>query len=133
MIYGRPPIVPSALFALVLLTVFVGSAAADTLLGRVVRVIDGDTLVLLLSGKVEERVRLAGIDCPERGQAYGTKAKEALLARVGGVEVSVDWEKRDRYNRVVGKVVDGEGDVNLSLGARGCAGGTASTPVSSRR
>jgi endonuclease YncB( thermonuclease family) len=47
-------------FLLVLLTL-VGSAAADTLAGRVVRVIDGDTLVLLASGRAEERVRLSGI------------------------------------------------------------------------
>jgi endonuclease YncB( thermonuclease family) len=90
-------------------------ASADTLLGRVVRVVDGDTLVVLRSGKVQERVRLAGIDCPERGQAFGTKAKEELLARVGGDDVRIEWEKRDRYGRIVGKVVDPEGDVNLAL------------------
>lgn len=90
-------------------------APAELWRGRVVRVIDGDTLVLLVAGRREERVRLAGIDCPERRQAFGTRAKEALLARVGGEEVAVEWGKRDRYGRVVGKVVDGTGDVNLSL------------------
>lgn len=68
------------------LVVFLGlslGAVAETWTGRVVRVVD--TLVLLLAGKREERVRLAGIDCPERGQAFGTKAKEALLDRVLGL------------------------------------------------
>ena len=80
-------------------------AAADTLSGRVVRVVDGDTLVLLVSGHDQERIRLAGIDCPERKQAFGTKAKEALARLAAGKEVTVEWEKRDRYGRVVGKVM----------------------------
>jgi len=90
-------------------------AAADTLSGRVVRVVDGDTLVLLVSGHDQERIRLAGIDCPERGQAFGTKAKEALARLAAGKDVTVEWGKRDRYGRIVGKVIaDGE-DVNLAL------------------
>jgi endonuclease YncB( thermonuclease family) len=71
--------------------------------------------VLLLSGNVQERVRLSGIDCPERGQAFGTRAKEALSERVAGETVTVVWDKRDRWKRVVGKVIDEEGDVNLAL------------------
>jgi endonuclease YncB( thermonuclease family) len=59
-------------------------AAADTLSGRVVRVVDGDTLVLLVAGHEQERIRLAGIDCPERKQAFGTRAKQALTRRVAG-------------------------------------------------
>lgn len=108
----------SAIWLIVALCALFGpplGVRADTWEGRVVRVIDGDTLVALGSGNREERVRLAGIDCPERKQAYGTRAKEALLARVGGKPVSVQWWKRDRYGRVVGKVVDGQGDVNLAL------------------
>jgi endonuclease YncB( thermonuclease family) len=92
-----------------------GKAAADTLSGRVVRVIDGDTVVLLGAGNVQERIRLAGIDCPERGQDFGTKAKAALAGRVAGETVAVQWDKRDRYKRIVGKVMDEEGDANLSL------------------
>jgi endonuclease YncB( thermonuclease family) len=72
-------------------------AAADTISGRVVRVVDGDTLVLLIPGHIKERIRLAGIDCPERKQAFGTRAKQALARRVEGKEVTVEWEKRDRY------------------------------------
>ena len=66
-------------------------------------------------GEPRGGIRLAGIDFPERGQAFGTKAKEALLARVGGQDVPVEWEERDRYGRVVGKVIDDRGDVNLDL------------------
>lgn len=101
------------LFAVLL--ALAGNARAETLSGRVVRIIDGDTLVLLIAGNVQERVRLTGIDCPERGQAFGTKAKEALSGRVAGETVTVEWDKRDRYKRIVGKVIDGQGDTNLSL------------------
>jgi len=101
------------LFAVLL--ALVGNAPAETLSGRVVRVIDGDTLVLLVSGNVQERIRLTGIDCPERGQAFGTKAKDALSERVAGKTVSIEWNKRDRYKRIVGKVLDGEGDANIAL------------------
>lgn len=99
----------------VFIILFSWGVFADTLSGRVVRVIDGDTLVLLVAGNVEERIRLAGIDCPERGQAFGKRAKEALLDRVAGEGVSVEWDKTDRYRRIVGKVIDDEGDVNLAL------------------
>jgi len=95
--------------------VVAANAAADTLSGRVGRVIDGDTLVLLLAGNVQERIRLAGIDCPEHGQAFGTKAKEALAERVAGKTVAVEWDKRDRYKRIVGKVIDEAGDADLEL------------------
>jgi endonuclease YncB( thermonuclease family) len=90
-------------------------AAADTLSGRVVRVVDGDALVLLLPGNVQERIRLAGIDCPERRQAFGTRAKQALARFAAGKGVTVEWEKRDRYGRIVGKVVYGGTDVDLAL------------------
>jgi len=105
-------------FLLVFLALSWG-AAAETLPGKVVRVVDGDTLLLLTSGNVEERIRLSGIDCPERKQAFGTRAKEALLERVGGEAVTIEWDKRDRWERIIGKVIDGEGDVNLALVRKG--------------
>jgi endonuclease YncB( thermonuclease family) len=87
-------------------------AAADTMSGRVV---DGDTLVLRVAEHEQERIRLAGIDCPERKQAFGTRAKQALTRQVAGKEVTVEWEKHDRYGRIVGKVVYGGRDVDLAL------------------
>jgi endonuclease YncB( thermonuclease family) len=71
----------------VVLLVFSEGVGADTLTGRVVRVVDGDTVVLLLSGNVQERIRLSGIDCPERKQAFGTRAKEAPLRSSGKSEI----------------------------------------------
>jgi endonuclease YncB( thermonuclease family) len=59
------------------------AAVADTLSGRVVRVVN-DTLVLLVAGadgrKVQGKIRLASVEAPERGQPWGEKAKQALAA-----------------------------------------------------
>jgi endonuclease YncB( thermonuclease family) len=95
------------------------AAAADTLEGRVARIVDGDTLILLVAGAVgqqtQERIRLAAVDAPERGQPWGEKSKQALAAYTFGRDVTVAWAKRDRFGRVVGKVLDGERDVNLAM------------------
>jgi endonuclease YncB( thermonuclease family) len=50
-------------------------------------------------------VRLSGIDAPEKKQPYGTRAKQHLSELVFGKVVDVDWEKHDRYDRVVGMVL----------------------------
>ena len=94
-------------------------AWSQELIGRVVRVVDGDTLVLLDGDHVQHRIRLAGIDCPERKQPWNARAKEFLSDHVFDQTVTVDWTKRDRYERFVGKVVRDGRDVNLALVADG--------------
>ncbi len=91
------------------------AAWSQELTGRVVRVVDGDTLVVLDATHTQHKVRLAGIDCPERKQPWSTKAKQALSDYVFDREITVDWGKRDRYKRIVGKILDGQRDVNLAL------------------
>ena len=86
---------------------------ADTLSGRVVRVTDGDTIVVLDSGNAQHKIRLTGIDAPERGQAFGTKSKEHLSDSVAGKFVVVEYEKRDWYKRILGKVLLADEDMNL--------------------
>jgi endonuclease YncB( thermonuclease family) len=65
--------------------------------GRVVRVVDGDTLVGLDASNTQHKFRLAGIDCPERKQPWGERAKQGLSGYVFGRAVTVDWSKLDRY------------------------------------
>ena len=91
------------------------AAWSAELKGRVVVVVDGDTLVVLDSSNTQHKIRLAGIDCPERKQPWGQRARQALSGYVFDRAVAVDWGKRDRYGRIVGKVLDGERDVNLAL------------------
>ena len=79
-------------------------AAADLLEGRVIRIADGDTLTVLDRHQVQHRVRLAGIDAPERGQPFGESSKQDLARLTFGKPVEIRWHKRDRYGRLVGQV-----------------------------
>ena len=88
-------------------------AYADTLTGRVVRVTDGDTIVVLDSANAQHKIRLTGIDAPERKQAFGTKSKDHLSDAVAGKFVVVEYNKRDRYQRILGKVLLSDKDMNL--------------------
>lgn len=87
----------------------------ETLTGKVVSIADGDTLTILTDDKLQVKVRLEGIDTPERGQAYGNKAKDALSDMVFGKAVTIRKTGTDKYDRTLGFVdVDGT-DVNLKL------------------
>lgn len=99
-----------------------GAVLGDVFTGKVVRVLDGDTVEILSDNKILQRVRLAGIDAPEKGQPFGTRAKQWLLALVvGGGSVEVDWYKRDKYRRLVGKLTATTGDINLAMVRSGFA------------
>ena len=83
--------------------------------GRVVVVVDGDTLVVLDSSNTQHKIRLAGIDCPERKQPWGQRARQALSDQVFNNQVTVECDKVDRYGRTVGKILTDDRDVNLAL------------------
>lgn len=104
-----------------LLTLSHAFVHADTLTGRVIRVSDGDTLVILVANKAQHKIRLQGINAPERGQAYGKKSKAHLSDHVAGRFVVVEYDKRDRYERIVGKVLLAGQDINLGQVAAGVA------------
>jgi len=69
--------------------------------------------VVLDADKTQHKIRLQGIDAPERGQAFGTKSKEHLSDSVAGEIVVVEYDKYDRYGRILGKVLLGGEDMNL--------------------
>jgi endonuclease YncB( thermonuclease family) len=96
-------------------------AFAERIAGRVVGVADGDTLTVLAEGHRQVRVRLAGIDAPERRQPYGTRARQALSALAFGRSAQVEVEEIDRYERAVGRVRVGGRDVNAEMVRRGAA------------
>ena len=81
------------------------SAMATTLVGRVVGVADGDTVTVLDSANQQFKICLAGIDAPEKRQAFGQRSKQSLSAMVMGRDVRVEYLGRDRYSRIVGKVL----------------------------
>jgi endonuclease YncB( thermonuclease family) len=80
------------------------SASGAALEGRVVNVADGDTITVLDDGNQQHKVRLAGIDAPERGQPFGKRAATELASLAKNKRVIVDWNKTDRYRRIVGVV-----------------------------
>lgn len=88
--------------------------------GKVTGVKDGDTIEVLIDGK-SETVRLLGIDCPERKQAFGTKAKKFTSDFCFGKIVTLEGDERDRYKRLLATVfVDGK-NVNEELVKAGLA------------
>lgn len=106
----RPCLLLIVLFALPLW-------AEDTepvLVGRVTKVVDGDTLdVLLQSGPI--RIRLHGIDAPEKSQPHGKEATAALTNLVLHKEVQIEPFEQDRYDRLIGVVYIGQKNVNAEL------------------
>ena len=87
----------------VLLLTFSGSAFAD-INGKVVAVTDGDTIKVLDSNNVQYKVRLTGIDAPEKSQPFGNASRNHLASMVAGKNVRIESSKTDRYGRVLGKV-----------------------------
>jgi micrococcal nuclease len=112
------------LLSLSMLLIATGLIAAapptPTLTGKVVKIADGDTLTLLV-GKTQIRVRLDGIDTPERVQPFGRKAGQALAKKVFGKVVQIDDLGKDRYGRTLGIVRLGKRNVNLELVREGWA------------
>lgn len=94
---------------------------SGTLTGVVVGVSDGDTITVLDPDRRQHKVRLAGIDAPEKRQDFGHRSKQSLSDLTYRQQASVLGNKIDRYGRLVGKVVVGGADVNLEQVRRGMA------------
>lgn len=117
--------------ALVLILVLAARTCAATprhtfvgrhvLVGQVVKIADGDTLTVLDQARVQHKIRLAGIDAPERSQAFGTQARNALAAKVFRQTVRVDITDTDRYGREVGRVFCANRFINADMVLEGFA------------
>lgn len=89
--------------------------------GRVVSVADGDTITVLDGANVQHKIRLWGIDAPEKGQDYGAQARKAISELVFQKDVRVHLVSRDHYGRSIGKVYARDMYVNKELVRRGMA------------
>ena len=107
------------LFCLLLPLLFSLSALAYQ--AKVVAIADGDTCTVLTADKQQVKIRLAGIDCPEKAQAFGTKAKQALSDKVFGQTVEVKEQTKDRYGRTVADIYLGTSWINLEMVTDGWA------------
>lgn len=96
-------------------------ADAKSFSGKVVKVSDGDTIQVMHDGKAE-KIRLAGIDCPESKQPFGQAAKRFVLEIAAQKTVTVYVETTDRYGRTVGEVILSDGrNLNQELVRAGYA------------
>jgi endonuclease YncB( thermonuclease family) len=92
------PLVPLLIFL-----VIASSAFAQIFSGKLVKVVDGDTFHVLKNGKAE-KIRLADIDCPERKQPFGQKAKRYVLDVAAQKIVTVNVKTTDRYGRKIASI-----------------------------
>lgn len=102
-----------------------GPAAPQTAPVELIRISDGDTLVVRMPEGGEERVRYIGIDSPEldddRGYGERASAHNARLLQAGPLRLQLDLEARDRFGRVLAYVWAGEVFVNRQMVADGYA------------
>jgi micrococcal nuclease len=99
---------------------FISYASAAQLTGKVVSIADGDTFTLLSNNK-QIKIRLHGIDCPEKSQDFGNVAKQFLSNLIFGKIVSVKEMDTDRYGRTIGMVTIDNKNVNEELLKAGLA------------
>jgi endonuclease YncB( thermonuclease family) len=89
--------------------------------GRVVRVADGDTVSILDESKTQHKIRLFGIDTPERDQTYGATASRALADLISGENVGIEQKDIDDYGRTVGVIYHRGVNINVAMVAGGHA------------
>ena len=96
---------------------------ADTpnVIGKVVAVKDGDSIIVLDARNTQQDVRLVASDAPEHDQAFGTRSKQALSAKIFGKQVWIQWTERDKHDRILGKVMLGKRWINREMIAEGYA------------
>jgi endonuclease YncB( thermonuclease family) len=85
------------------------------LTAKVIYLKDGDSFVVLNDDKEEVEVRMINMDAPELYQAHGKKAKQYLSKMIKGKKVGIDFEKKDRYGRILGEVYLDNKFINLEM------------------
>jgi endonuclease YncB( thermonuclease family) len=109
------------MFSLAAAVVVAAVAAGSSFDAKVIGVVDADTLEVLDEAKVTHRVRLHGIDSPERGQPFAKKARAAMSSLVAGQNVTVESLGDDRYGRLIARIVVDGRDVGQAMIAGGWA------------
>ena len=97
------------------------AAKTKVIIGKCTRVSDGDTIHVVTDGNVKFKVRLDRIDAPEKDQPYGKESTAYLTKLIKGRTVRVEWQKKDKYGRVLGIVYLDKTDINLKMVETGSA------------
>lgn len=108
-------------FMTFIILILITFCAQADIAGRVVRVLDGDTIEVLQDSGARSRVRLAGIDAPEKKQPFGQRSRQSLSELVSKKYVSVTGEEYDRYGRLLGTVWSGQTNINAVQLQKGMA------------
>jgi len=104
-----------------LITLQVQASLTHQLTGLVIYVGDGDSITLLDEQQQRHRIRLAEIDAPELGQAYGQASRRALKNLISQQQVRIHLLDTDQYGRIVGIVYFNDQDVSAYMLAQGMA------------
>ena len=94
---------------------------AHAWVAKVVNVTDGDTIKVFNAEQGQVKIRLYGIDTPEKGQPYGKAAGKYLASLIAGAIVEVESVTTDRYGRTVGIVSSSEANINQEMVQAGFA------------
>ena len=104
-----------------ILLLFSSLSLAEELRGKVIKVSDGDTITVLDENNRKHKVRLKGIDAPETRQDFGNVSTQSLAELVYDKEVVISWDKKDKYYRILGKVLIDGNDANYEQLKKGLA------------
>lgn len=106
---------------LILLVFLFTDCSTASVKGTVVKVVDGDTFTILTEGKKQVKVRLHGIDAPEKGQDFANVSKQHLADLIQGEIVQINVQKKDRYGRVVAIAYVDKVNINEEMLTEGLA------------
>lgn len=98
---------------LLIYLIFIVNVYGNEIKGKVIHISDGDTIHILTAKKEKYKIRLNDIDSPESKQAFGNKSKENLKKYVYNKNVSVLYNSKDKYGRILGTVYLNNQDINL--------------------
>lgn len=104
----------------VLSCLMTGYSQAETMDCNVIGISDGDT-VTCLKEKQQYKIRLAEIDAPEKNQDFGTTSRQNLSDLVYRKNVTIQYDQKDRYGRIIGYITVGGKDVNKEQLSKGMA------------
>lgn len=106
---------------LLIIILFSYSLPAQQVTGKIIKIKDGDTAVLLTQNKEQINIRLNGIDAPEKSQNYGQKSKQYLSDLIFGKQVGVKTHGSDIYGRVLGDIFLSGRNINYEMVRNGYA------------
>lgn len=110
---------------LILLTILICASllcSAQRFSVKVVGISDGDTFTAINDDNLQLKIRIYGIDAPEKKQAFGNKSKEFLSSLIFNKKVTVDVDSKDRYGRYIARVYTPDGkDVSMLMIHEGMA------------